>query len=290
MADEARRRVDAADVEKRGQGGERNVFKERHVDEDLQPQRAVERCARRRAAKEQQSDKLRCAEEKAQAGDGDAAEARRALFAEHAVKREHGGGQNGEQRARGVKRSVNGVDDDERGGQFKDKRDNMVFVDLLVQQEMREHCDEDRIAGEDDRDDGRARIGDGHLIERHGDDDAQKARARKEAKILACEYGVFLPDRAHGEGNEQYAADEKAQAGDLHGGKHAMHRFEHNLHCAEDHGAEDDKNIAGTGTVHNDSPFIHQTKAVYAIFRTKARAGFGEDSGSAVFLTAAVIY
>ena len=69
-----------------------------------------------------------------------------------------------------------------------------------------------------------------------------------------------------------------------------MHRFEHNLHRAEDHGAEDDKNIAGTGTVHNDSPFIHQTKAVYAIFRTKARAGFGEDSGSAVFLTAAVIY
>ena len=194
MADEARRRVDAADVEERRQGGEGNVFKERHVDEDLQPQRAVERRARRRAAEEQQSDKLRCAEEKAQAGDGDAAEARRALFAEHAVKREHGGGQNGEQRARGVKRSVDGVDDDERGGQFKDECDDMVFVDLLVQQEMREHCDEDRIAGEDDRDDGRARIGDGHLIERHGDDDAQKACAREEAKILAREYGVFLPD------------------------------------------------------------------------------------------------
>ena len=154
---------------------------------------------------------------------------------------------------------------------LKDKRDDVVFMDLLVQQEMREHCDEDRIAGEDDRDDGRARIGDGHLIERHGDDDAQKARARKEAKILACEYGVFLPDRAHGEGNEQYAADEKAQAGDLHGREHAVYGFEHDLHRAEDHGTENDIDIAGAGTVHSDSPFIIQTKAVYAIFCPKAR-------------------
>ena len=170
---------------------------------------------------------------------------------------------------------MNGVNDDERRRELQNERDNVVAMNVLMQEEMGEHRDEDRIAGEDDRNDGRARIGDGHLIERHGDDDAQKARAREEAKILAREYGVLLPDRAHGEGNEQYATDEKAQAGDLHGRKHAMHRFEHNLHCAEDHGAEDDKNIAGTGTVHNDSPFIHQTKAVYALFRTKARAGFG---------------
>ena len=36
---------------------------------------------------------------------------------------------------------------------LKDKRDDVVFMDLLVQQEMREHRDEDRIAGEDDRHD-----------------------------------------------------------------------------------------------------------------------------------------
>lgn len=81
----------------------------------------------------------------------------------------------------------------------------------------------------------------------------------------------FLLHRARGERDEQNAADEKAQTRDLHGRKHAMHRFEHDLHRAEDHGAEDDKNIAGTGTVHNDSPFIIQTKAVYAIFCPKAR-------------------
>ena len=166
----------------------------------------------------------------------------------------------------------------------------MVAVDLLAQKEVGEHCDEDRVAGEDDRNDRRARICHGHLIERHRDDDAQKAREREKADIASCQRGIFLLYRANGERNEQQAADEKAQAGDLHGREHAVHGFEHDLHRAEDRGTENDIDIAGAGTGHSDSPFIIQTKAVYAIFHAKARAGFGEDSGSAVFLTAAVIY
>ena len=166
---------------------------------------------------------------------------------------------------------MNGVNDDERRRELQNERDNVVAMNVLMQEEMGEHRDEDRIAGEDDRDDGRARMGDGHLIERHGDDDAQKARAREKAEVLAREYGVLLPDRAHGEGNEQHAADEKAQTRDLHGRKHAVHGFEHDLHRAENDGTEDDIDIAGAGTVHSDSPFIIQTKAVYAIFCPKAR-------------------
>ena len=50
-----------------------------------------------------------------------------------------------------------------------------------------------------------------------------------------------------------------------------VHGFEHDLHCAENDGTEDDIDIAGAGTVHSDSPFIIQTKAVYAIFCPKAR-------------------
>lgn len=89
-----------------------------------------------------------------------------------------------------------------------------------------------------------ARIGHGHLVERHRDDDAQKARKREKADVLSRERGVFLLHRARGERDEQNAADEKAQTCDLHGRKHAAHGFEHDLHRAENDGTEDDIDIA----------------------------------------------
>ena len=118
MADEARRRVDAADTQQRRESGEGNVLKERNIDEDIQPDGAVQRRTRGRAAEEQEQHQLRRAEKKAQARDGDAAEARRALFAEHAVERKHHGRKNGEHRARGIERRVEGVNDDERRQQL----------------------------------------------------------------------------------------------------------------------------------------------------------------------------
>ena len=92
--------------------------------------------------------------------------------------------------------------------------------------------------------------------------------AKKPMSFRESEAFFFFIER---EGNEQYAADEKAQTRDLHGRKHAVHGFEHDLHRAENDGTEDDIDIAGAGTVHSDSPFIIQTKAVYAIFCPKAR-------------------
>ena len=123
------------------------------VDKEVQPHRAIERRARRRAAKEQNEHELARAEEKAQARNSDAAEARRALFAEHTVECEHHGGENGEHRACGIERRMNGVNDDERRRELQNERDNVVAMNVLMQEEMSEHRDEDRIAGEDDRHD-----------------------------------------------------------------------------------------------------------------------------------------
>ena len=153
MADEARRGVDAADVQQCRNGRGRDIFKERHVDKEVQPHRAIERRARRRAAEEQNEHELARAEEKTQARNSDAAEARCTLFAEHTVECEHYGGENGEHRACGIERRMNGVNDDERRREFQNERDNVVAMNVLMQEEMGEHRDEDRIAGEDDRHD-----------------------------------------------------------------------------------------------------------------------------------------
>lgn len=148
-----RRGVDAADVQQCRNGRGRDIFKERHVDKEVQPHRAIERRARRRAAEEQNEHELARAEEKTQARNSDAAEARCTLFAEHTVECEHHGGENGEHRACGIERRMNGVNDDERRRELQNERDNVVAMNVLMQEEMGEHRDEDRIAGEDDRHD-----------------------------------------------------------------------------------------------------------------------------------------
>ena len=48
---------------------------------------------------------------------------------------------------------MNGVNDDERRRELQNERDNVVAMNVLMQEEMGEHRDEDRIAGEDDRHD-----------------------------------------------------------------------------------------------------------------------------------------
>ena len=75
------------------------------------------------------------------------------FFAEHTVECEHYGGENGEHRACGIERRMNGVNDDERRRELQNERDNVVAMNVLMQEEMSEHRDEDRIAGEDDRHD-----------------------------------------------------------------------------------------------------------------------------------------
>lgn len=54
---------------------------------------------------------------------------------------------------RGIERRMNGVNDDERRRELQNERDNVVAMNVLMQEEMSEHRDEDRIAGEDDRHD-----------------------------------------------------------------------------------------------------------------------------------------
>ena len=89
MADVACRRIDRADVGERGQRGERDAGEQRDIHENVQPQRGEQSADRRRAAEQQDSQQLYRAEEEAEAGHGDAAEARRALFADYAVERKH---------------------------------------------------------------------------------------------------------------------------------------------------------------------------------------------------------
>ena len=48
---------------------------------------------------------------------------------------------------------MNGVNDDERRRELQNERDNVVAMNVLMQKEMGEHRDEDRIAGEDARHD-----------------------------------------------------------------------------------------------------------------------------------------
>ena len=84
----------------------------------------------------------------------------------------------------------------------------------------------------------------------------------KENRTAACGIGAPAPlyrvrgkGKSLAKGNEQETADEKAQAGDLHGREDTVHGFEHDLHRAEDDGAEDDIQIAGIGTLHRFPSF-----------------------------------
>ena len=163
------------------------------------------------------------------------------------------------------------INDDKNRQQLEREGDDVVAVDLLPQEKIGKHGNENGIAGKNDGDDGCLGVGHRHLVEHHRERHAQKARERKEAGVGAGEGGALFLHRAQGKGNEQETADEKAQAGDLHGREDAVNGFEHDLHRAENDGTEDDIDIAGAGTVHSDSPFIIQTKAVYAIFCPKAR-------------------
>ena len=147
------------------------------------------------------------------------------------------------------------VNDDENRQQLEREGDEVVAVDLLPQKKIGKHGDENGIAGENDGDDGRLGVGHRHLVEHHRERHTQKARERKEADVGAGEGRALFLHRAQGKGNEQETADEKAQAGDLHGREDAVNGFEHDLHRAENDGAEDDIEIAGIGTLHRFPSF-----------------------------------
>ena len=147
------------------------------------------------------------------------------------------------------------VNDDENRQQLQREGDDMVAADLLVQQKIGQHGHKNGVAGKDDGDDGRLGVGHRHLVEHHRERHAQKARERKEAGVGAGEGRTLFLHRAQGKGNEQETADKKAQAGDLHGREDAVNGFEHDLHRAEDDGAEDNLEIAGIGALHRFPSF-----------------------------------
>ena len=147
------------------------------------------------------------------------------------------------------------INDDENCQQLERKGNDVIAADPLVQQKTGQNGHKDGVAGEDNGDDGRLGVRDRHLVEHHRERHAQKARERKEADVGAGEGGALFLHRAQGKGNEQETADEKAQAGDLHGREDAVNGFEHDLHRAEDDGAEDDVQIAGIGALHRFPSF-----------------------------------
>ena len=69
----------------------------------------------------------------------------------------------GEQRAGGIERGVQRINDDENRQQLEREGDEVVAVDLLPQEKIGKHGDEDGIAGENDGDDGRLGVGHRHL-------------------------------------------------------------------------------------------------------------------------------
>ena len=95
----------------------------------------------------------------------------------------------------------------------------------------------------------------GHLEQRHVQRDRQKAEQGKVAPVGAGEANGVPPQAAQGEGQQKERADEHALDRDLHGREDAVNGFEHDLHRAENDGAENDVQIAGIGALHRFPSF-----------------------------------
>ena len=106
--------------------------------------------------------------------------------------------------------------------------------------------DENGVAGEDHRHHVGVAVGEGQLVEDHGQGHAEEPRQGEGAQVLPRELGFLPVQGPPGHGEQADAAHQEAAQGDLHGVEGPLHRGElqHHFHSGEDQGGQGDAHAA----------------------------------------------
>ena len=226
------------------QGAERSVpRKQRNMDEKVQPQRSEEPGYRLQTAERHHAGHFQTGEQEAPAGHDHAGKPGAQPGAEHGVEGERRRGQQGECDPRRADGRVQRVDQYEDAEAFQHQRNGMLATDGGVQDKPCEHQDEHGVATEQHGDDRRVGMLHGKLIQRHADDDAQKAERREFQEADGVQAFVAFVQHPPGERDEDKAADEKPREVELYGIELPGHLLERDLHRAEKQRRQCDKQI-----------------------------------------------
>ena len=121
----------------------------------------------------------------------------------------------------------------------------MLFHRMVSDQKGQEG-DENGVAGEDHRHHVGVAVGEGQLVEDHGQGHAEEPRQGEGAQVLPRELGFLPVQGPPGHGEQADAAHQEAAQGDLHGVEGPLHRGElqHHFHSGEDQGGQSNANAA----------------------------------------------
>ena len=238
--------VDDANEEEIGQGLPRQPLEKRDILEHGQSQLSKQRASNLRPAQQQKGAQLQTAPEKAAAGDHQAAGPGRLPLAQHRVGGEKQGGQHRQCHAGKADRTAAQPGNGPNAQHLQDQSQKVVPGNGFMEKEKGQKGDKDRIAGKQHRHHVGLPVGDGQLIEDHGQRHAKKPCQSKGPHVPPGQANPLPPQGPPRHREQTDPPHQEPLQRDLHGVKGPRHsgEFEQDFHGGKDHRRQGDEQAA----------------------------------------------